>query len=73
MFLEAAPGTTFTTKIDVVELMGAETILYTTINQQNLIARIDSRTDIKNGQNMTLALDMNKAHFFDHETEVRIR
>lgn len=53
--------------------MGAETILYTTINQQNLIARIDSRTDIKNGQNMTLALDMNKAHFFDHETEVRIR
>jgi multiple sugar transport system ATP-binding protein len=73
LFLEMSPGSTFTTKIDVVELMGAETILYTTINEQNMIARIDSRTDTKAGQSLALALDMNKAHFFDHDTEVRIR
>ncbi|SEN85075.1 carbohydrate ABC transporter ATP-binding protein, CUT1 family [Mesobacillus persicus] len=72
LFIEASSGSTFDVKIDVVELMGAETILYATINDQNLIARIDSRADIKNGQTLQLAFDMNKAHFFDHEAENRI-
>lgn len=73
IFIQSSPETSFTIQIDVVELMGAENILYTTLNNQNLIARIDARTDIKNGQTIELAFDMNKAHFFDSETEVRIK
>ncbi|WP_180994286.1 hypothetical protein [Bacillus sp. Marseille-P3661] len=53
--------------------MGAETILYTTMNNQNLTARFDSRTDVKGGHSIDLAFNMNKTHFFDNETEERIR
>ncbi|WP_430787857.1 ABC transporter ATP-binding protein [Virgibacillus flavescens] len=73
LFIEAAPETKFTATIDVAELMGAETYLYSKLNEQDFIARIDSRSDIDGGEELTLAFDMNKAHFFNAEDEQRIR
>lgn len=73
LFLESSPETQFLIKIDVAELMGSETYLYSNINDQDLIARVDSRTGFRNGQDIKLALDMNKSHFFDSKTELRIR
>jgi multiple sugar transport system ATP-binding protein len=73
VFLESSSNTRIEAKIDVAELMGAETFLYSTVSGQDFIARVDSRTDIRNGQSIALAFDMNKAHFFDKETEIRIR
>ncbi len=73
IFLEASPQTTFTVKIDVAELMGAEILLYSSLDGQEFVARIDSRTDIVNDQSIKLAFDMNKAHFFDIETEKVIK
>ncbi|RZT24188.1 MULTISPECIES: ABC transporter ATP-binding protein [Fictibacillus] len=73
VFLESSSNTKIEAKIDVAELMGAETFLYSTVSGQDFIARVDSRTDIRNGQSISLAFDMNKAHFFDKETELRIR
>jgi multiple sugar transport system ATP-binding protein len=73
IFLESSANTKLEAKIDVAELMGAETFLYSTVSGQDFIARVDSRTDIRNGQSVPLAFDMNKAHFFDKETELRIR
>lgn len=73
VFLEGSPETKIQAKIDVAELMGAETILYSTVSGQELVARIDSRTDITSGQTVELALDMNKAHFFDKDTEEVIK
>lgn len=73
VFLESSSNTKIDAKIDVAELMGAETFLYSTVSGQDFIARVDSRTDIRNGQSIALAFDMNKAHFFDKETELRIR
>ncbi|WP_102026631.1 ABC transporter ATP-binding protein [Salirhabdus sp. Marseille-P4669] len=73
IFLESSPDTKVSTKVDVAELMGSETYLYSTIGGQEVIARVDSRSDYIGGQNIDLALDMNKAHFFDKETEERIR
>lgn len=72
LFIESSPDTKITADIDVAELMGAETVLYSSIEGQELIARIDSRTDISSGQSIELALDMNKAHFFDKDTELVI-
>lgn len=71
-FLQASPDTVVKVKIDVVELTGAEMILYSTIEGQDLLARINSRTAIHGGQEIELGLEMNKAHFFDKETEERI-
>ncbi|GAA0328383.1 sn-glycerol-3-phosphate ABC transporter ATP-binding protein UgpC [Bacillus carboniphilus] len=73
VFIEASPGTKFTAKIEVAELLGAETMLYSQLAGQEFVARVDSRTDVKANQNLDLAFDLNKAHFFDVETELRIR
>lgn len=72
-FIESSPRTVIDAKIDVAELMGAETYLYSTLAGSDFIARVDSRTDIQNGQTIKLAFDMSKAHFFDVNTEERIR
>ncbi|WP_106498116.1 ABC transporter ATP-binding protein [Lentibacillus sp. Marseille-P4043] len=73
VFIESTPETKITAEIDVAELMGAESYLYSKVNDQDFIARVDSRSDINGGEKVDLAFDMNKVHFFDPETEQRIR
>jgi multiple sugar transport system ATP-binding protein len=73
VFIDAAIGATVTINVDVAELTGADMMLYSTIEGQNLVATIDPRTEVKPGDQLELAFDMNKAHFFNKETEIRIR
>ncbi|MGE7183399.1 ABC transporter ATP-binding protein [Peribacillus sp. NPDC006672] len=65
-------NTKLTTQIDVAELMGAEIMLYSTLDGQDFVARVDAKNIIQAGEKIELALDMNKAHFFDKGTEHRI-
>ncbi|MFA1713569.1 ABC transporter ATP-binding protein [Peribacillus sp. NPDC096622] len=71
-YFTESPNTTFTTQIDVAELMGAEIMLYSTLEGQDFVARVDANNIIQAGEKIELALDMNKAHFFDKGTEHRI-
>ncbi|WP_028781940.1 ABC transporter ATP-binding protein [Thalassobacillus devorans] len=73
LFIDANPESKITAHIEVAELMGSESYLYSKVNNQDFIARVDSRTDINGGEDIELAMDMNKAHFFDAETEERIQ
>ncbi|MDM5156208.1 sn-glycerol-3-phosphate ABC transporter ATP-binding protein UgpC [Bacillus sp. DX1.1] len=73
LFLEASQDTTFTTQIDVAELLGAESILYMKLGNQDFAARVDARHTFTHGDTIKLAFDVNKAHFFDAKTEKRIR
>ena len=73
LFIDSSPETKLTATIDVAELMGAETILYSKVNDQDFVSRIDSRTDVEGGDSIDLAFNLNKAHFFDIETEERIK
>ncbi|WP_027409888.1 ABC transporter ATP-binding protein [Anoxybacteroides tepidamans] len=73
VFIEASQNTKITAHVEVAELLGAETMIYSQISGQEIVARIDARTEIRPGERIDLALDMNKAHFFDIETEKRIR
>lgn len=73
VFLEASPDSKITAKIEVAELMGAESILYSSIDGQEFVARVDSRTDVQGGDELELSFDMNKVHFFDKDNEQRIR
>ncbi|CAM3953668.1 sn-glycerol-3-phosphate ABC transporter ATP-binding protein UgpC [Geobacillus sp. FSL K6-0789] len=73
LFLEASPMTKITAHVEVAELLGAESMIYSNIGGQEFVARIDARTEIKPGHRIDLAFDLNKAHFFDVETERRIR
>jgi multiple sugar transport system ATP-binding protein len=73
LFIDASQGTKIKAAIEVSELTGAETMLYSQLSGQEFVARVDSRADIQAGQVIDLAFDMNKAHFFDVESESRIR
>ena len=67
-----AVNSKFELEVEVSELLGAETYIYTNINEQRIIAKVDARSDLHIGDKVELALDMNKVHFFDVDTELRI-
>ena len=71
-FIEISNGAIIDVKIEVTELLGAEALVYSHIAGQPLIARVHPQSDVKPGQVLTLAMDMNKVHFFDPKTENRI-
>jgi multiple sugar transport system ATP-binding protein len=73
VFIESSVGTKISVQIDVSELLGAETMVYSSIDGQDFVARLDSRTNITPGEKIVVAFDMNKSHFFDTETQIRIR
>ncbi len=73
IYIDSPTTHTFQTHIDVAELMGAESYLYAELGGHQFTARIDGRSNIHMGDDVTLALDMTKAHFFDSETELVIR
>ena len=69
---ETYPESVVTVEVDVAELLGAETNIYTNINGFSVVASVDARADIRIGDHFKLALDMNKSHFFDPESELRL-
>jgi multiple sugar transport system ATP-binding protein len=73
VFIHSSAGTKISANVDVSEWLGAETMVYSRIGRQNFVARPDSRSYFKPGEKVELAFDMNKSHFFNPETEVRIR
>ncbi len=52
--------------------MGADSMLYTEIGTHELIARVNARDYHQPGEEIKLALNMSKGHFFDQETTTRI-
>ena len=50
-------------------MMGAETDLYFKVEDVNFTARVNPRTTSKLGQTIKVALDANKIHLFDKDTE----
>lgn len=58
--------------VDVSELLGAETNIHISIGSNNIIAKVDARSDLAIGSKVELAINMEKSHFFDIETEERI-
>jgi multiple sugar transport system ATP-binding protein len=59
-------------KIEVYELLGAEVFLYFTINGSNMTARVNPKTDARTGSEVKFAIDVDKVHVFDKETELTI-
>ena len=59
-------------EIEVSELMGSEVYLYLKYGENPVMARVPTSAVPKSGGVMKVALDMNKAHLFDIETELTI-
>ena len=69
MFIEASPQSVFSTTIKVYELLGAEVFLYFDLEEFPMTARVDSRTTARPGDVVKFAIDVEKIHIFDKETE----
>lgn len=68
-FIVNSPDTVIDAKVEVTELLGAEVFLYLSIAENTITARVDPRTLAKAGDVIKLALDGNRIHIFDKETE----
>ena len=73
-FVTDHPETAFSADVDVVEMLGAETYLYVTVNGAlPLTCRVDPTTSQSTvGQVVDLAIDTNRIHIFDKDTEQSI-
>ena len=72
MFIEASPDTVIEAKIRVYEMLGAEVLLYFDYEGSSMTARVDPRTTARSGDTVKFALDAEKIHVFDKETELTI-
>ncbi len=66
--METYPDTIFETKVVIAELLGANTIIHMKINNAHVSANVTCRSDLKIGDTVKLAMDLNKCHFFNPET-----
>ncbi|NLO05194.1 MAG: sn-glycerol-3-phosphate ABC transporter ATP-binding protein UgpC [candidate division WS1 bacterium] len=62
------PGNTVQTQVEVVEPMGAESMVYLTAGSHSLVASLDSATCANEGQPLKVSLNMPRTHLFDAET-----
>lgn len=71
-FLEKATSGILEANVDVTELMGAEIYLYLNIAGVPITARVEPYSKAKPGDIIKIALDLEKIHIFDKETEQTI-
>lgn len=72
VYLESMPDSIIEAKVEVTEMLGAETYLYMLVEGHNFTARVNPRSKAKPGDAIKIALDTNKIHLFDKETEKTI-
>ena len=74
--VNSMPDCVIDTTVEVTELMGAEIYLYLSFdgqedatNGKNIIARVSSRSTSRAGDQIKIALEANRMHIFDKDTE----
>ena len=77
------PSSVIKVGVEFVEGLGAETLLYCKTSdveesddiievKANLVAKVDSRTEAKAGDEIDIVLDMARCHIFDKATEITL-
>jgi multiple sugar transport system ATP-binding protein len=66
-------GEKVSSKVDVTELMGNETLLYLVSGKNTYVGRVDPRSHLRVGNQAQFIFDMDKFHIFDAETEQAVR
>jgi multiple sugar transport system ATP-binding protein len=66
-------GEKVSSKVDVTELMGNETLLYLVSGKNTYVGRVDPRSQLRVGNQAQFIFDMDKFHIFDAETEQAVR
>ena len=71
-FIAASPDTVIEATIHVYEMLGAEVYLYFDYEDTNVTARVNPRTTARTGDTVKFALDAEKIHVFDKDSQVTI-
>jgi multiple sugar transport system ATP-binding protein len=69
---KAVEGQSITARVEVVEPLGAEILLYVSTKQHQITVRIPPHYEFHVGDSATFKPAMEKVHFFDQETEATI-
>lgn len=70
--LDAYPEGIIDATVEVTELMGAEIYLYLVCEGNNIIARVAPTSPAQAGDEIRVAMNINKIHIFDKDTEKAI-
>jgi len=70
--IEAHQDCAFEADVTGYELLGSEVLLYFKVAGTSMTAKVDSRTTARMGDHIKLAIDPEKIHVFDKETELTI-
>ena len=62
----------FDSKVELVEPMGSDTLVYTTLNKQSFRVRMDGQGRVKAAETLTMGLDPARASLFDKKDEARL-
>ncbi|WP_026836159.1 ABC transporter ATP-binding protein [Eubacterium xylanophilum] len=71
-FINSSPETVIEATVKVYEMLGAEVFLYFTVENNDITVRVNPHTPARPGDTIKIALDADKIHLFDKETEVTI-
>jgi multiple sugar transport system ATP-binding protein len=69
VFLDSLTDSIVEAKVEFVEMLGSETLLYLMLDDIDFVARVNPRTRARAGDTIKVAFDTNKIHLFDRETE----
>ena len=69
IYLETMKENVIDVDVDITELMGAEIYLYINIGEQNAIAKVSSRSQARAGDTIKVAIEANRVHLFDKDTQ----
>ena len=62
----------FNTKVRLAEMLGSETLIHFLIDEENIIAKVNTLDEFTRNQEISLAFDLEFANFFDKDTTDRI-
>ena len=66
------PGLTFDSKVEVVEQLGSEILLDVRVGEGTMVAAVDPAIRAKVAEQLKLAVNPERLHFFDDKTEAAI-
>ncbi len=73
-YLDALPDSQLSADVEVTELMGSEILMYISTSgadneNQNLVARVSPRSEARAGDKVKIAVELERCHVFDKDTE----
>ncbi len=69
IFMQQFSDNVIEVDVDVTELMGAEIYLYLAVGEQNMTARVSSRSQARAGDKIQVAIETARIHIFDKDTQ----